>query len=277
MYERSCEANGWETDDMKINNLKASLTVGSAADKWFSSRIIDQGHEIWIEWKESFLAAFTQNRLQAANKAIRYEYRGGSLMDYYYEKERLLKLAFPDLGQHSFVSHVMLGLPLNLQTQAMSMDPKKKTELIFCLQKLPQIERQRRDHTGNSNFGNKKPETSRDTRPSEQRRHTKQNFRSQSDIKKTGKVNAICAQDNENEEEENNPVNLVNHVLLENGRKLPVFKVKCNGSIVNALLDSGSNINLVSESLVDKHKWLTRQDKRTAEGFDGKSKTSSKS
>jgi len=146
VFERTCEANGWDSDEMKINNLKSCLTLGSIADKWFSSRIIENVEETWTEWKNSFLTAFSQNKIYAAQQAIRYEYQEGSLMDFYYEKERLLKLAFPDLGQSSFITLVMLGLPSHLLGPLMSMDPQTKSDLILSLQKLPA--RQRKDITG---------------------------------------------------------------------------------------------------------------------------------
>jgi len=90
------------------------------------------------------LKAFSQNKIYAAQQAIRFEYQEGSLLDFYYE-ERLLKLAFPDLGQSSFITHVMLGLPSHLLGPLMSMDPQTKSDLILSLKKLP--ERQRKDIT----------------------------------------------------------------------------------------------------------------------------------
>jgi len=275
LYERSCDANGWESDEMKINNLKACLVPASSADRWFSSRIIDQGNESWDEWKDDFLSAFTQNKIQAAQRAIRYEYRGGSLMDFYYEKERLLKLAFPDLGQNSFITHVMLGLPSQLQGQLMSMDPKKRSDLISCLQKLPQQERLKRNQAHDQT--SKSSETNRNNNSNKDKSHDQKknvNFKSNDSSKKTSKVNAVYVQD-DSEQEDETPVNVVNHVLLDNGKKLPVYKVKCNGLVVNALLDSGSNINLVSQELIKKNKWKTIPSQIHAEGFDGKARDSS--
>ena len=265
MYERASCANRWDSDQLKINNLKASFVPMSAADRWYSSRIIDQGDTPWSEWKDAFLVAFSQNKIQCATRALRYEYRYGSLMDYFYEKERLLKIAFSDLGENAFLIHVILGLPNYLQGQVLSMDPKKKSDLIQCLQKLPATERPRREQTfaSNTSFHQKKPESK--TKNESQGYQQKKNSSQKATDKKGNKVNAVT---------EESPVNIVSHVKQEDGRELPVYSVDCNGVVVKALLDSGSNMNLVSEALVKRYGWKTTPHMKTATAFNGNTITS---
>src|ERR1700733_676125 len=206
MYERACDANRWDSDDLKINNLKALLVPSSAADRWFSSRIIDQGDRPWSEWKQAFLEAFFTNKIQSATRALRYEYRHGTLLEYYYEKERLLNMAFSDLEEKSFITHVLLGLPSHLQGQILFMDPKNKSDLKQCLSRVPETTRPKREQnfTQNTTSYQRKPEqTSRRESPVYQQ---KKNPSQKTNDRKANKVNAVT---------EESPVNVVNHVKQE--------------------------------------------------------------
>ena len=270
MYERACEANRWSSDKLKVNNLKASFVPFSAADRWYSSRIIYQGDKSWQDWKQAFLNAFSQNRVQSATRALKYEYRFGPLMDYFFEKERLLQIAFSELGEHPFITLVILGLPAQLQGQILLMDPKTKIELHDCLQKLPATDRPRREQ---SQYNSNQPQTNvyqrkHETNIRQEQPHSnqlKKNPPQKTNDKKANKVNAVT---------ENTAVNVVNHVKQEDGRELPVYSVNCNGVIVKALLDSGSNMNLINEALVNNNRWKTVPDIKTATTFNGKSITS---
>lgn len=85
-YERACECNGWATDSLKIDHLKASLE--GVALKWYNARVVEGFVDNWSEWKVSFEKSFGQNRLQLAIQSNRWEYRSGPLMEYYFEKQR---------------------------------------------------------------------------------------------------------------------------------------------------------------------------------------------
>ena len=82
LYERACDTNRWHSDTQKIINLKACLVHSSGADRWYSSRIVQEQDLAWSDWKESFIPAFTQNRIEACRKALTWEYRNGSIMTY---------------------------------------------------------------------------------------------------------------------------------------------------------------------------------------------------
>ena len=270
IYLRACEINLWDNDALKISNLKQCLKEGSAADKWYTSRIIDEGGAAWDEWEESFFEAFTQNTIQAGFKATKFFYSTGSLMDYYYEKERLMKIAFPFMDETSFVTFVLMGLPQTLQAPALSMDPKNKSELIWSLQKLPEVNKTRdqpntkNDYRGNKTFFGR----NRDNRETQVKSSTFQPKPANNDKRdKQRKVNAVTA--DWKEKKEDATVNVVTNVTQSDGRKLPLFKVNCNGNVVQALLDSGSDMNLVSSHLVNKYKWKTIPHSTMAVGFNG--------
>jgi len=270
IYLRACETNRWDTDALKINNLKQCLKDGSAADKWYTSRIIDEGNAPWDQWEESFFKAFSQNRIQAGFKATKFFYSTGSLMEYYYEKERLMKLAFSSMDETTFITFVLMGLPQSLQAQALTMDPRKKSELVWCLQKLPEVNKTRDQLNTKSDYrGNKKLfGRNRDNRDTQEKSSTFQPKPASNDKRdKQRKVNTVTAGNKEKNEDAT--VNVVTNVTQSDGRKLPLFKVNCNGNVVEALLDSGSDMNLVSSHLVKKYKWKIIPRSTIAIGFNG--------
>ena len=57
------------------------------------------------EYGEVF--SFGQNRIQTA---LNWEYLGGTLLEYHYEKQRLLLHDFPDLTDFDFITFTLLGL-----------------------------------------------------------------------------------------------------------------------------------------------------------------------
>ena len=162
MFERACETNNWLNDELCINNLKSYLVPGSAADKWFQSRIIDYDcqQEDFESWKTAFLAAFTQNRIQTAQKTLNWQYRSGPIMDYFWEKERLLKIAFPDIQHETFTSLMLCGLPSQLQTMALAMDTSDKNSLVQCMQRLPATARQPRADDQKTRFNSSQDQKS---------------------------------------------------------------------------------------------------------------------
>ena len=136
IYELSCDNNKWVTDTQKIVHLKQALEPGSAADRWYSSRIIDQENAPWTNWQASFIQAFSVNRVEAASTALGYAYEDGRLLAYFYEKERLLKLAFGDIPIDAFVTLVMLGLPAYMQDTLLGKDINDKVTLVSEINKL---------------------------------------------------------------------------------------------------------------------------------------------
>jgi len=124
-YEKVFEANYWTSDLAKINNLRQNLD--GIALKWFSARIAEDQEYLWLEWKTSFVSAFAHNRIQFALKAFKFEYRSGELLEFYYEKQRLLNIAFPHLDDFNFITMKVCALPESLQNtvQTMSINTKE--------------------------------------------------------------------------------------------------------------------------------------------------------
>ncbi|RWS04879.1 gag-pol fusion protein-like protein, partial [Dinothrombium tinctorium] len=136
-YEKACKCNQWDSDEQKINNLKPHLE--GIALKWFNSRLAEDYQEDWEEWKESFLISFSQNRFQMAFKALNWQYRGGPLMDFYYEKQRLLQMAFENLNDFNFINLIALGLPSDMQQQLLQQPLSTREDLRKAFDKLKPI------------------------------------------------------------------------------------------------------------------------------------------
>ncbi|KAF6215321.1 hypothetical protein GE061_010073 [Apolygus lucorum] len=115
MYERGCQANGWNTDSLKITNLVGHFEPYSIAYKWYCARLLEDNHEVWSEWRISFLNAFGENCVFLAHRAHEFGYKGGPLMDYYYEKVRRLQIAYGELSARALNTMILMGLPEHMQ------------------------------------------------------------------------------------------------------------------------------------------------------------------
>ena len=138
-YETVCENNGWRTDSQKVNHLKSNFVPHSAADNWFSGRMMEHRQDTWNDWKEAFVLAFMPNMVDAAKSALSYSYQGGRVLDWFYEKERRLRIAISDISDKGIITLSTLGLPPHMQTQVMTMDVSNKASFVVALQKLVPI------------------------------------------------------------------------------------------------------------------------------------------
>ena len=91
-YESLCTHNGWTTDKSKIDGLRSNL-IGDA-QKWYSSKLLLNTQPTWSIWRTAFINSFGKNRIAAAREADRWEYRGGDLSTYFFEKQRLSRFFF---------------------------------------------------------------------------------------------------------------------------------------------------------------------------------------
>lgn len=219
-YEKLCLHNDWVDDSTKINGLRANLE-GNAL-KWFTSMVRDEVEEDWELWKSSFLSSFGQNRIAAAIAADRWEYRGGSLMDYYYEKQRLIQIAYPSIDDNSFITRIMMGLPEQMQNQILAKDPQTKKELRASLEQLKPLKMQKVVN----------PSTQKGKKDSS---HTH-------DASNKPKDSFISL-----EETSENPL----------PHEIPHAKCKANvyGTDYSCRLDTGADKNLVSSELVKNKNW----------------------
>lgn len=133
-YEHACDENGWTSDEQKIDNIGYFLSA--TAKKWYEFRILQQDRGTWSSWKESFLSSFSDNVVERWNAAIDFKYSSGSLVEYYFEKVRLLRLAEAHLPEKSFVALTLHGLPSDLRQMIQIRGPKRGEELLQCLRDL---------------------------------------------------------------------------------------------------------------------------------------------
>ncbi|KAF6207763.1 hypothetical protein GE061_016211 [Apolygus lucorum] len=136
LYEKACEVNNWKTDGLKINCMVSHFVTGSTAHKWFCSRILEDESDDWISWKSSFLCAFGQNPVHLAQNANDFIYKHGTLMNYYYEKSRLVQLAYGQLTARAFNILMLMGLPEEMQDQLIMVDCTSKEPLRKAMEKL---------------------------------------------------------------------------------------------------------------------------------------------
>ena len=133
-YGYATERNGWNTDEEKIKNQRVFLD--GIARKWYDSMIMKTVDFDWNHWREEFLAAFDENPVQLWERALKWEYRSGSTLEYYYEKQRLLALAEPNLPTRSLIALIIKGLPGEHQKQILSQNPTTEKELFSSIKNL---------------------------------------------------------------------------------------------------------------------------------------------
>lgn len=126
-YEYACEKNYWTTEDDKKKNMR--LFLSGVAKKWYDLQITNFTGS-WQSWKENFLKSFRENPVESWDKAIFWKYKGGSLIEYFYEKQRLLRVAEPKMPQSSIVSLIIHGLPKELQKQVQVQSPTSVESLL---------------------------------------------------------------------------------------------------------------------------------------------------
>ena len=279
IYEMACDNNRWLTDKQKITHLKQAFIPGSAADRWFSSRIIDQENAPWLEWKASFIQAFALNRVEAAQIALDFCYSDGKILDYFYEKERRLKLAFSDLSVDTFVTLVLFGLPSDMQATLLGKDLKDKVTLVAEINKLVSVRPNSTDVTegveapadeNNTSLGelNEEPPAKETDYTSRRQWEGKPSRREQRKAKSKAKIAAVMIQGQQDEE---TPVHVA---ACFSGTTPLLHAVLANGAEVQALLDTGAQKNIVSEKLVHESGWTMTERDRTTMSFDGTLATS---
>lgn len=94
--------------------------LSGVALTWYHATLSILGTGVpWSEWKTSFSLAFTSDSLRDAEHASRYAFKeeSGSLLEYIFEKQRLLLRANPETSERSMVQAVLLGLPFYLRQQ----------------------------------------------------------------------------------------------------------------------------------------------------------------
>ncbi|KAF6215685.1 hypothetical protein GE061_000016 [Apolygus lucorum] len=136
LYERACNINKWDTDLLKIYNMVSYFPSGTIAQKWFFSRFSSDSLGDWDSWKTSFLSGFGVNPVQSARAALEFKYEGGPLMEFYYEKLKLIHMAFGYLSDRAVNSLILLGLPEPMQHQATMLNYDTREDLRKIMERM---------------------------------------------------------------------------------------------------------------------------------------------
>ena len=139
-FNNICSINDYAEDNVKINALKTCFEEGSAPFQWYNLRMMKHPDADWSSWEAAFLKSYTSNPIQRYWNAVRCRYKGGSLADYFYEKQRKLALAFPDAPDLVIVLHIIVGLPEEMQNKLAEKKLKTVDELGEELMSLKAIE-----------------------------------------------------------------------------------------------------------------------------------------
>lgn len=133
-YEYACEKNCWITDADKVKNL--ILYLSKMARSWYELRLPSHAHDSWQKWKENFITTFEENAVERWDRAISFRYHGGSPLEYFFEKRRLLQVADPRLPNSSVVPLVVHGMSRDQQRQVQVKAPGTIDDLLQCCARL---------------------------------------------------------------------------------------------------------------------------------------------
>lgn len=158
-YEKACEANGWSTCSNKVINLRENLD--GIALKWYNSKISETDDYNWDDFKSSFTRAFGQNKVQLSQRAWSYKYLYGDLLDFYFEKQRLIDIAFPRLSDENFITMMICGLLDQHQTTLLTLNIDSRDELRDAISKLKPIKDFKKFDWQQEKTDNHQPSTSK--------------------------------------------------------------------------------------------------------------------
>ncbi|KAF6214362.1 hypothetical protein GE061_009102 [Apolygus lucorum] len=111
-------------------------------EEWFTvpsdSNDIDKHWVVIADYQDELRGNFTQKtlKIELAKSANSFIYSNGPLMDYWYEKQRLINLAFGDLPDLAMNVMLLLGLPDCMQNQLAILDFKSIEELRKAVERL---------------------------------------------------------------------------------------------------------------------------------------------
>ncbi|UYV63094.1 hypothetical protein LAZ67_2003108, partial [Cordylochernes scorpioides] len=134
IYENICENNGWARDKARINGMRSYLT-GSAL-LWFDNKYQDKEEYCWKDWKQEFIGSFNENPIVSYDRAFNWRYRGGSLVEYFYQKQGKMRLGMPGLSEELLIIGIIHGLPQHMQEQLATANIKCKQSLLKLLENI---------------------------------------------------------------------------------------------------------------------------------------------
>lgn len=133
-YEYAAGKNRWLSDEDKITNMRVYLR--GVALKWYEICIQEDSDHSWSQWKKKLLTAFGSNPVHRWSTALNFKSKQSSLVEYFFEKRRLLKLAEPLLPSTAVVALIMHGLHTEVLKQVQIRSPRTLDDLLECLQNI---------------------------------------------------------------------------------------------------------------------------------------------
>ncbi|UYV72010.1 K02A2.6-like [Cordylochernes scorpioides] len=137
VYENICGNNGWVGDEARINGMRSYLT-GSAL-LWFDNKFQDEEENCWKDWKQEFICSFNENPIVSYDRAFNWRYRGGSLVEYFYQKQGKMRLGMPGLSDELLIIGIIHGLPQYMQEQLATAGVECKQDLLKLLKNIKPI------------------------------------------------------------------------------------------------------------------------------------------
>ncbi|UYV71355.1 hypothetical protein LAZ67_8002739 [Cordylochernes scorpioides] len=139
-FEVLCENNNWKSCRTRINGMRAHLEDTALA--WYDSHDRSASDEDWEEWRKDFVEAFQEDPISKYDKAIKWQYRNGSYVDYFYKKLRLLQLGLPgapekamrwsiESKEHLFKKLASQGWPIPLSKMALYLSVSSPDSMLL--------------------------------------------------------------------------------------------------------------------------------------------------
>ncbi|KAG0431791.1 hypothetical protein HPB47_021437, partial [Ixodes persulcatus] len=132
----SSSPEGWIDFYEYASEKNMRLFLTGIGKKWFELRLVDHPEASWNDWKASFFTSFKRNPVDRWDQAIFYKYKTGLILEYFFEKRKLLQLAEPHLLESAIISLILQGLPREIQKQVQARNLKSVEDLLQGLQDI---------------------------------------------------------------------------------------------------------------------------------------------
>jgi hypothetical protein len=135
-FEKECIRFHINSDEKKIQCLRLFLE-GSALD-WYGSMKHKLNIENWNQWSKLFLKTYSDRGWSRVRYAYSYKYITGygSMLEFALKKERLLLECEKTMTETSRISHIVFGLPVNIQDKLDKEEIKTTEDLMNYIQKF---------------------------------------------------------------------------------------------------------------------------------------------
>ncbi|UYV84761.1 hypothetical protein LAZ67_X003370 [Cordylochernes scorpioides] len=121
---------------IKQKYMVREIILTGTAQLWFDGRFSDKDNFNWEDWKENFVSSFGDKPIDKNDRVFRWRYRGGSLIDYLYQKQRKMQMGMPGLNEILFIIGVIHGLPTEIQNQLSTSKIENEETLLRLLENI---------------------------------------------------------------------------------------------------------------------------------------------